>query len=345
MATKTSQYDKLKNLYNSELTQAVKDNPAQNLWDSLSYGYGKKAEEIGQNYDKAIAQQGSALLKRGMQRSSAGMQSISDLQNQRVKALGDNTDAMIADWQNRLQQQNEAEAARKFQAEEAEKQRGWQSGESALDRAFTTSEREATQKYNTGEREAQQAWQSGENAANRAQDQAQFEANLGFQRERAAASDEQWERQFNATNDQWKQQFDYNKMSDDQKLAYNYVTAIIGQGGTPSDDLLARAGLSREDANAMTAQVASGGGYGGRSGNTGGNPGSNLGGLTEEDLAAMAIKNTANASFNTFASGVLNTAKTSATSNNKNVSYDGTGYDLTANSAREEQLAQRKSKK
>jgi hypothetical protein len=292
MATKTSQYDKLKNLYNSELTQAVKDNPAQNLWDSLSYGYGKKAEEIGQNYDKAIAQQGSSLLKRGMQRSSAGMQSISDLQNQRVKALGDNTDAMIADWQNRLQQQNEAQAARDFQAGEAEKQRAFTTSEREATQIYNTGEREAQQRYNTGEREAQQVWQSGENALNRAQDQAQFEANLGFQRERAAVSDDQWERQFNNANDQWKQQFDYNKMSDDQKLAYNYVTAIIGQGGTPSDDLLARAGLSRNDANAMTAQVTTGGG-GGRRSNGGGDDDTTGGGDSWADsLFATNASNT-----------------------------------------------------
>lgn len=316
MATKTSQYDKLKNLYNSELAQAVKDNPAQNLWDSLSYGYGKKAEEIGQSYDRAISQQDTSLLRRGMQRSSAGMQSLANLQNQKVKALGDNTDAMIADWQNRLQQQNEAQAARDFQAGEAEKQRAFSTSEREASQLYNTAEREATQRYNTGEREAQQAystaereaqqaWQSGENAANRAQDQAQFEANLGFQRERAAVSDDQWERQFNTANDQWKQQFEYTKMSDDQKLAYNYVTAIIGQGGTPSDDLLARAGLSRTDANAMTAQASGLGGGGGytkpkttNDQTTGGVDG------WADDLFATNVSNTITGAANVVASPV-----------------------------------------
>jgi hypothetical protein len=53
-------------------------------------------------------------------------------------------------------------------------------------------------------------------------------------------------------------------MSDDQKLSYNYVAQIIANGNDPSDDLLRRAGLSREDANAMKAQAQKSSGGGGR---------------------------------------------------------------------------------
>lgn len=63
------------------------------------------------------------------------------------------------------------------------------------------------------------------------------------------------EKQWEAQQDQWKQEFEYNKKSDTQKLAYNYVVSIIGNGGSPSDALLAQAGLSRADANAMSSKT------------------------------------------------------------------------------------------
>ena len=197
---------------------------------------------------------------------------------------------------------SEREAQQKYNTLEREAQQGWQSGENALARAFQTSEREAQQGYNTSEREAAQAYSTSEreaqqaystsereaqqayntserlaqqdfNAAqaalDRAQNQGQFEAQLNFNREEAARdqsnrdiaqafAEKQWEDQ----QAQWREEFDYNKMSDDQKLAYNYAVAILGNGGDPSDELLARAGLSRADANAMKAKAKSSGGPG-----------------------------------------------------------------------------------
>lgn len=265
------------------------------LWDSLSYSYGKKGESLGKEYDKAVSQQDRALLGRGMQRSSAGMSTLAGLRNQKAKALDDNNSQLIADYENRLQTLREAEEARKFQTSEREAQQAWQSGENELARAFQTSEREAQQLYNTSEREAQQKYntlereaQQGYNtseriaqqaftaeqnklaqefnaeqaALDREQNQGQFDAQLAFNREEAARDQGNKdiaqafaEKQFEAQQAQWREEFDYNKMSDDQKLAYNYIVSILGNGGDPSDELLARAGLSREDANAMKAQV------------------------------------------------------------------------------------------
>lgn len=67
------------------------------------------------------------------------------------------------------------------------------------------------------------------------------------------------------------QQFAESIRQSDQQVAYNYVSQILAQGKDPSDDLLARAGLSRQDANAIKVQVATGGGGGGYyGGNSGG---------------------------------------------------------------------------
>ena len=52
----------------------------------------------------------------------------------------------------------------------------------------------------------------------------------------------------------------------DQQLAYSYVTSILAAGKDPSDDLLNRAGLSRQDANLLKKEtVVTGGGGGGGS--------------------------------------------------------------------------------
>ena len=109
------------------------------------------------------------------------------------------------------------------------------------DRIQAIKDAEDARAFQTSEREAQQAWQSSENALNRQQSQNQFDIQQAF-------NEKQWE----AQQSQWREEFDYNKKSDAQKLAYNYVVSIIGNGGSPSDALLAQAGLSRADANAMS---------------------------------------------------------------------------------------------
>lgn len=99
----------------------------------------------------------------------------------------------------------------------------------------------------------QNAWSRGFQEAEAAREQGNWEIQQAFN-----------EKQWQAQQDQWKQEFEYSKMSTDQKLAYETIMTIIGQGNDPSDDLLARAGLSRADVNAMKAQaVTSSGGKGG----------------------------------------------------------------------------------
>ena len=77
----------------------------------------------------------------------------------------------------------------------------------------------------------------------------------------------QYEKNFAEQQRQYDQNFSYQKMSDEQKYAYNYVTAILANGQMPSEELLAAAGLTMEDAQKMMAQ-ATGGGAGGGGGKT-----------------------------------------------------------------------------
>lgn len=106
---------------------------------------------------------------------------------------------------------------------------------------------------------------------------ADYENRLG-QLESEEAEADRWERQFAAnredaawsqnfqqtqadrTADQWERQFAQGNNDTDRQLAASYVASIVANGGIPSDDLLARAGLSRADAELM-AKKSSGGGY------------------------------------------------------------------------------------
>jgi hypothetical protein len=221
--------------------------------------------------------------------------------------------------ENRSWQSAENLAQRNWQSSENATQRSWQSSENALNRAHETSEREASQRWQSGEnalnrehttseRLASQEWQSGENALNRAQSQSQFEANLSYQRERDAQSQQNWaieqafrEQQAEVQQAQWREQFDYGTKTDDQKIAYNYVAQAAANGGDVSDELLARAGLSRADYNAMKSdvQATSGSGSSGsrRSGNPGNSdPGSNTTPAGDSDVDAVFDETTTNGS-------------------------------------------------
>ena len=72
------------------------------------------------------------------------------------------------------------------------------------------------------------------------------------------------QRQYNLSMEENKRQFDeslsWDKRSADQKYAAQYCMSILQNGQMPSDALLAAAGLSREDAQKMMAQLTTGGG-------------------------------------------------------------------------------------
>ena len=108
---------------------------------------------------------------------------------------------------------------------------------------------------------------------------ADYENRLG-QLESEEAEADRWEREFAANRedtawnqnfqitqadraaDQWERQFNQGNNDTDRQLAASYVANIVANGGIPSDDLLARAGLSRADAELMAkGKGSSGGGY------------------------------------------------------------------------------------
>lgn len=71
------------------------------------------------------------------------------------------------------------------------------------------------------------------------------------------------QRQFEEQVRQFNESLDWDKMSNDQKYAAEYAMQILAMGQMPSDEVLAAAGLSAEDAEKMKARLTSGGGPGG----------------------------------------------------------------------------------
>jgi len=223
MATKLDDFTKEKQATTQEEVDA--QDARTRLYQSLGYTYGQQMEDSDKQYDKAISQQDRTAISHGMQRSSFNLQTQANLQNQKVEARNKLGAAMIADYQK--------------QATDLE--------ESAANRALQKEQFQATQDYNY----AKLAQQKELTEAQMAQNQTQFDIQQAF-------SEKQWE----AQQAQWREEFDYNKMTDAQKIAYNYIVAAAEQGGDVSDELLARAGISREDYNAMKKQASSGGGGG-----------------------------------------------------------------------------------
>ena len=322
------------------------------LWDSLDYSYGKKRDESNTAYDKAIAQQDRAMLGRGMQRSSYNAQTMANMRNEQVKAANDIYDAQIADYENRLadieqqEKQDEqwerqfAESQRQFNENLAyQKERAtvsdtqWQKNYDEQLRQFN--ENMAYQKERAGvsdaqwekqyqqalnefnqnmalqreqftEQKTQNAWNREFQTSEAAREQANTEWSQAFQKE-----------QFAAQQDQWKQQFNYTQKSDDQKIAASYAMQIIQQGGNPSDDLLARAGLSRADANAMKAQVATSGG-GGRGPGKGDDEVELTGTPISVTEFLNGLRNTSGLAGNLFGNGGQQTTTTGTTENTEN---------------------------
>ena len=146
-----------------------------------------------------------------------------------------------------------------------QEQNAWQRGMTEKQYADSRADTAWNQNFQQSQFDANQeqnAWQRGMTERQYADSRADTAWNQNFQQSQADRSADQWERQFAQGN------------SDaDRQLAASYVAAIVAQGGTPSDELLARAGLSRADAEAMR-KGATGGSNG--PGNPGpSNPGDN----------------------------------------------------------------------
>lgn len=148
-------------------------------------------------------------------------------------------------------------------------QNAWQRGMTERQYADSRSDTAWNQNMQQQQFAAQQeqnAWQRGMTEKQYADSRSDTAWQQAFQREQYEANrgDTAWqqafqERQWQAQQDQWREQFDYSKMSAEQQLNYNWVTYALQNGKDVSDEMLAKAGLSREDFNAMKQQVSSGG--------------------------------------------------------------------------------------
>ena len=268
-------------------------NSSERLWDSLSYSYDQKKEEVGKEYDKAISQQDRALQQRGMQRSSYGAQTRANMLDKKAEAIGNVESEKIADYENRRTQAEQQDLEnerweRQFAAQQEQNdwQREFSEKQYAANREDTAWQQGMTEKQYDASR-ADTAWQQGmtekQYAASRedADWQKQFQTHQytdsradadwqkQFQTQQYADSraDTEWSQtfqreQWEAQQAQWREQFEYSKMTADQQLNYNYVMQALANGGDVSEDMLAKAGLSRADFNAMKQQKTSGSGTG-----------------------------------------------------------------------------------
>ncbi len=114
-----------------------------------------------------------------------------------------------------------------------------------------------------------------------AQQQANWQAQFDYGKQQDALAQQNWQAQFDRgvlesdRNYQLNQQqmdeqirqfnesLNWDKMNADQKYAADIVLQTLAMGQMPSDELLARAGLTAEDAGKMKARVSSGGAGGG----------------------------------------------------------------------------------
>lgn len=74
------------------------------------------------------------------------------------------------------------------------------------------------------------------------------------------------DRSFYEAQRQFNESLDWDKMSTQQKYAADWAMQILANGQMPTEEMLRDAGLSAADALKLMAQIAAGGGTGGRSG-------------------------------------------------------------------------------
>jgi len=269
--------------------------PQERLWSSLDYSYGEQREDSRKTYARAKSEADRRALSRGMQRSLLNEQVQANLEHQSAEALNRiyaAQNAAYAAGLNQLEQQEADKQFRERQFAETQAQNAWNRSfqESEAQRAaeqfnlqFNASREDAEFNKNMQEQQFaanqdQTLWQRGfqESEAQRAADQfeRQFSAsredaefNKNLQQQQFAAEQEQnlWLRGFQEGEaqraaDQFERQFGQTEKTTEQQIAMGYVQTALANGQIPGDDLLARAGLTREDAQLMVKKTYSGGG-------------------------------------------------------------------------------------
>ena len=285
---------------------------SQRLYDSLNYSYDKKGEKLSKQYDQAKSSADNQLLSRGMQRSSYGMQTLANIDKQKIDALDDNYNTMIADYENRLMDLEQQDIANEqWERQFAEGQRQYDTNlafqQKEADRAQqNTVWNQNFQQAEADRAQANTAWQQGFNERQYADSRADNAWNQAFTERQYAdsRSDTAWNQAFQTQQaqlaaDQWEKEYASGQSSTDRQIALNNLYQIAAQGNDPTDALLQQAGLSRADFNAMKAQmIASGGAVsGGGGGNYSGGNTDNTSNAFTRGLAAGA-KGLTDAAFN-----------------------------------------------
>ena len=168
-------------------TQGRKDelegmNKYDRKWSELTTRYDKQREASAKNYDKSYSQQDRALIGRGMQRSSVGMQGLTNLLKQKNDAqndIWDTQNAEYADWLNQQEQIDKEDERWTKQFEEGVRQFNESQGLQREQMAQNQAQHEATLGYNY----ASLAQNKELSEAQMAQNQSQFETNLAYQKE------------------------------------------------------------------------------------------------------------------------------------------------------------------
>lgn len=114
---------------------------------------------------------------------------------------------------------------------------------------------ESDRAFNRGVLESDRAYDRGVLESDRAYDRGVYESDRDYNLN---------QQELQERIRQFDESLNWDKMSADQKYAAEWVMQTLAMGKMPSDELLAAAGLSAEDAQQLIAKVSSGGSGGGK---------------------------------------------------------------------------------
>lgn len=253
--------------------------------EGLGASYDRERENTNDTYAKNRSAADRQALTRGMQRSSYNNQTLANIDSEKAKALSD------IDTAQTTAESNIDKQIAQLAAQLAETEKGYETAraDDIMARIRELQDQEYDRKTAAEQLRAQLAGDL---------------YNKEYQSSRDAVTDANW-----------REEFDYQKKSDDQKIAMEIVMASIKAGNNPTDDILARAGLSRADANSMIQQVqeqvsGGGGGYYGGTIRRNNSTGDSAASSTPSDAGVWAdLGGSSNGSV--YVSNVTDTNKTS----------------------------------
>lgn len=270
------QFDYNRDLNDKNFTyQQERDRAADNQWQ-LTFNAGREdaAWNRGMQEKQYAAQRSDAAYNRQFNERQYADQRADTAWQQRFQTQQYSDQREDVDWNRQFQTQQYADqrADTAWQQNFQTRQYADQRADVAWQQDFQTrqyADQRADVAWNQGFNERQFAAQRADAAWNQAFQSQQYadqrsdvaynrafnEQQYADQRADVAYNREFNERQLEAQQEQWREQFDYNRMSDEQRLNYNWVTYSLQNGNDVSDEMLERAGLSRDDYNRMRQQA------------------------------------------------------------------------------------------